>query len=183
MSIVYRHVRLDTNEVFYIGIGRQDSRAYTVTNRSQHWKNVISKSEYKIEILFDDISWQEACEKEKELINLYGRRDLGLGTLINRTDGGDGHCGPKSQEHIEKIRNAHIGKKRPSISEEHKKAISNANKGKSTWNKGISFNKGKIISEEVRERISKTLTGRKRNPRSEETKQKIRESLLNRNKK
>ena len=28
MAIVYRHIRLDKNEVFYIGIGKTEKRAY-----------------------------------------------------------------------------------------------------------------------------------------------------------
>ena len=38
----------------------------------------------------DSIPKEIAEEKEKEFIKLYGRRDLGLGTLVNLTDGGYG---------------------------------------------------------------------------------------------
>jgi hypothetical protein len=34
-----------------------------------------------------------ANHKEKEFIQLYGRKDLGLGELVNMTDGGDGTIG------------------------------------------------------------------------------------------
>jgi hypothetical protein len=36
------------------------------------------------------LSWEEACEKEIELIEMYGRRKLGEGTLVNLTEGGQG---------------------------------------------------------------------------------------------
>jgi len=91
MAVVYKHIRLDKEEVFYIGIGKNRSRAYNSSKgRSVYWKNIVAKTEYQVDILFEDLSWEEACEKEKELITLYGRRDLGLGTLVNLTDGGEG---------------------------------------------------------------------------------------------
>jgi hypothetical protein len=36
------------------------------------------------------LTWEEACEKEKEFIKLYGRKDQGSGCLCNLTDGGEG---------------------------------------------------------------------------------------------
>lgn len=88
---LYRHVRLDKNEVFYVGIGRGD-RAYDKKpyNRSKWWHRIISKTDYRVDILFDDLTWEEACEKEKEFISLYGRKNIGTGTLCNMTDGGAG---------------------------------------------------------------------------------------------
>jgi uncharacterized protein involved in tellurium resistance len=32
--------------------------------------------------------WEEACKKETFFISYYGRKDLGLGSLVNMTDGG-----------------------------------------------------------------------------------------------
>lgn len=100
---VYRHVRLDKNEPFYIGIGAKSkhynsvnseySRAYNRICRNEHWKNIVSKTEYEVEILIDNVFWSEACEKEKEFIKLYGRSDKGVGPLANWTDGGDGGYG------------------------------------------------------------------------------------------
>jgi hypothetical protein len=91
---VYRHIRLDKNEVFYIGIGKGD-RAYQDKSRSQFWNRVANKTDYRVDVLFDDLTWEEACEKEKEFIALYGRRDIGTGTLVNLTDGGEGALGYK----------------------------------------------------------------------------------------
>jgi len=95
MAIVYRHIRLDINEVFYIGIGKSYKRAYSTKNRNKYWKNITNAIDYRVDILFDDLTWNEACEKEKEFISLYGRKDLKTGTLVNMTDGGEGANGAK----------------------------------------------------------------------------------------
>jgi hypothetical protein len=89
MAIVYRHIRLDKNEPFYIGIGDNIKRAYYFYKRSDHWHNIFKKTKIEVEILFDDVSLDFALSKEKELIKLYGRKDLGLGPLVNKTDGGE----------------------------------------------------------------------------------------------
>lgn len=115
MAILYRHIRLDKNEPFYIGIGNNIKRAYEKSRRSKIWKNIINKSEYRVDILFNDLTWTEACEKEKEFIKLYGRKDLGTGTLVNLTDGGDGSKGHKLTKEQKEI----IGK----IQEKKPKAL------------------------------------------------------------
>jgi hypothetical protein len=109
---VYRHIRLDKNEVFYIGIGR-DNRPYMTNGRNRFWKNIVKKTEWKAEILFDDLTWEQACEKEKEFIKIYGRRDLKKGPLCNLTDGGEGVNGRIVSEEVKtKISLKNTGKKR-----------------------------------------------------------------------
>lgn len=93
MACVYRHVRLDCNVPFYIGIGKNTSRAFSKDRRNPYWLNIVSKSDYRVDLLFEDVSIDFAKEKEKEFITLYGRSDLGLGTLCNLTDGGEGTVG------------------------------------------------------------------------------------------
>ena len=93
MAILYLHKRKDNNEVFYIGIGKTKRRAYRKDQRSKYWISYTNKYKYYVEILCDNISWEEACNKEKELICFYGRKDLGFGNLINMTDGGEGGFG------------------------------------------------------------------------------------------
>jgi hypothetical protein len=91
MACVYKHIRIDTNETFYIGIGKTKLRAYNKYNRSKYWKSIVNKiDDFLVQILHDDISWEEACEKEKEYIQYYGRANLGKGSLCNLTDGGEG---------------------------------------------------------------------------------------------
>ena len=119
MAIVYQHRRVIDGEVFYIGISKNKKRPFC-KNRSQFWKNYTSKYEYVVEILFDNISWEEACNIEKNIINMLGRRDINTGCLINQTDGGEGRIGHKlSQEALEKIRNHHLGKPSGMLGKKH----------------------------------------------------------------
>lgn len=112
--VVYQHRRISDGEIFYIGIGAKN-RPYSKHNRNNHWLNYTNKYDYIVDILFKDLTWEEACIKEKSLILDYGRQDLNEGTLVNMTDGGDGQC---------------------NLAQESKDKISLANKGKTTWMKG-----------------------------------------------
>jgi hypothetical protein len=104
MAYVYRHIRLDKNEPFYIGIGSDTEgkykRAKSKRDRNNHWHNIIACTNYKVQIMLDELTWGEACEKEIELIAFYGRRDLNLGTLVNMTDGGEGLPNPSEESKI-----------------------------------------------------------------------------------
>lgn len=103
MAVVYRHRRLDTNEIFYVGIG-SDKRPYDFNKRNNWWKNVFNLTDINVEVLYSNLSWEDACELEEFLISLYGRRDLSTGTLVNLTSGGDGTVNYKhTNSHINKI--------------------------------------------------------------------------------
>lgn len=175
MAYLYRHIRLDNNEPFYIGIGTdsQYKRANNFYNRSNHWKNITNKTQYEVEIILDDLTWEEACQKEIEFIALYGRKDLNRGTLVNLTDGGEGFLGYKHTSNAKALISQKLtgkskhseeqklswsvlrtnkpnpkgggkGKPRPQTSQKHKGRIS-PNKGKST-----SVNLYKITGEHVK---------------------------------
>lgn len=146
MAYVYRHIRVDKNEPFYIGIGSDKNyrRAYDKSHRNKIWKNIYNKSSIEIEILFQDLSWEQACEKEKELIKLYGRKNYG-GTLCNMTIGGDGTIGLIRNDVIERNKKIHTGK---IITEETRKKQSESHMGK-------------ILSQSHRLNISKVTKGRK----------------------
>lgn len=103
MATVYVHRRFDVidtlNNVFYVGITKHDmNKKYLCyrpfgKNRNKDWKNLVYNElngKYHVEILFTQITIEEAYEKEKELIKKYGRKDLGLGFLLNKSDGGKG---------------------------------------------------------------------------------------------
>lgn len=104
MAYLYRHIRLDKNEPFYIGIGSDTEykRANSNHNRTKYWKNIISKTEYRIDIIMDNLSWEEACEKEKEFIALYKRKCDG-GILCNLTLGGEGVYGLKHSDQSKQL--------------------------------------------------------------------------------
>lgn len=150
MAIVYQHIRKDNNKIFYIGIGKTIKRAYTTKGRNKLWNNIVNKTDYNIEIIFSNLSWEEACKKEKELISIYGRLDLKTGILTNMTDGGDGLS---------------------NMSDEFKINMSKIKMGLP------SPNKGKKLSEETKRKISQSIIGRKL---SEEHKLKIKEKMIGR---
>lgn len=170
-AYVYRHIRKDTNEVFYIGIGINSksykvpyNRANSKRNRSEFWHYIVNKTDYNVEIVFDNLTRNEACEKEIELIAFYGRRDLNNGTLVNMTDGGDGLSG-------------HV------FSEDHKKKIGEKHKGRifseDTRRKMSVSAKSKILTEDHKQNISKALIGNKYSlgfKHTEETKKKVSEA-------
>ena len=172
MAYVYRHVRLDTNEVFYIGIGSDQSgqftRAYSKSGRNLDWYAVTSYSEYRIDIISEHITWKEACEKEIFWIQYYGRGDKGLGILVNWTDGGEGGYGViPTKETRQKLSNSLKGHK---TSKETREKISKSNRGKSR-------------SEEAKKKMSNASLGNKKRlgkKHSEETKKKMSEKALQR---
>jgi hypothetical protein len=174
MAYVYKHTRLDTNEVFYIGIGSDSEgkykRAYNKQFRNNHWKNIVNKTEYTVEIVIDNISWEEACAKEIELIKLYGRRDLNEGTLCNLTDGGEGIVGLVfTEEHKRNIAKGGIGNKNmigKHLSESQKQKLRDRNLNRKH-------------TPETKYKISQAMKGK----RSPEFAQKIKESWIKRRQK
>jgi hypothetical protein len=143
MAILYRHIRLDKNVPFYIGIGKRESRAYSRAYRNTHWKGIVNKYGYEVEIIMTGLTLEEAYEKEREFIKLYGRADLGQGTLCNLTDGGEGfiNLSPEAKERIR------LASKNKIVSEETRKRISVAKKGSpGYWT-------GKSRSEETKRKV------------------------------
>jgi len=104
---IYRHVRLDKNEPFYIGIGKKKhydyskpcmsndySRAFSKKGRNTYWKNIVNKSagKYNVEILLESNDYVFIKRKELEFIDLY-KRNCDGGILSNMTMGGEGTLG------------------------------------------------------------------------------------------
>jgi len=155
---LYRHIRLDKNEPFYIGIGTKQKRnhnsfkseyrrAFTIDRAESFiWKNIVSKTEYDVEILIESNDYEFIKEKEKEFIKLYGRINKGTGILANMTDGGDGLINYiRSKEWSKKHSEYMIGRKQ---SEEEKQ-------------KRINSRKGYVHSEETKRKISDSHKGKK----------------------
>lgn len=155
MAYLYRHIRLDKNEVFYIGIANDNDykRSKIKANRNTYWKNIVNKTSYEVEIILDDLTWEEACLKEKEFIALYGRKDLGKGTLINFTDGGEGTPGIKrSEDYILKMSQRQKGEKGYWFGKNH---------SEETLQKMSEIKKGKVPSQETKEKLRLASTGSK----------------------
>lgn len=88
---------------YYIGKGT-GRRAFT-----KHSVSVPKDKSYII-ILEDNLSEVGALALERRYIKWWGRKDIGTGVLLNRTDGGEGLCGAKfSDEHKRKISIANLG--------------------------------------------------------------------------
>jgi hypothetical protein len=92
MYYVYIHKKADTGDIFYVGKGCH-GRAFSLDSRNPFWKNVVKKHGYTVEFIETGLQEWYAFELEKSLIDLYGRKDLGDGPLVNLTDGGDGASG------------------------------------------------------------------------------------------
>lgn len=145
MAIVYTHTRLDNNLVFYVGIGLDIKRAYQKKFRNAHWKAIVAKCGYSVDILNVDVTWGEACDIEKSLIAKYKRKCDG-GSLCNLTTGGDGVVGIVwTDEHRKKISEGNKGKKR---TEQQRNNISHGRTGI-------------VFSEEHRKKISENKLGKK----------------------
>jgi hypothetical protein len=185
MAIVYEHIRNDTNEVFYVGIGAEEKRAFDKHRRNPHWKRIVNKVGYTVNIVYKDIEHKEAKKIEILLIEKYGRKNLGLGNLVNMTDGGEGALGVVVSEETRQKMSEKQKSKTPMLgkthSDETKQKISEANKGKTLSEehrqKMSEAQKGKTLSEETRQKMSEAKKGNKSinfgKTRSEETRQKI----------
>lgn len=159
---IYRHIRLDTNEVFYIGVGTKYTdkrapnanpyrRAFLAAPRNPFWKNIVAKTKYEVDIIYESDSYEFIEEKEREFIKLYGRRELKTGTLCNMTDGGKGqknvHLRKHSDETKKKMSESAKGRV---FTEEHKKKLREAK-----LNNPTKFWKDKKFSEEHKKKLSK----------------------------
>lgn len=167
---VYRHTCKITNFV-YIGITKHDGpnirwKYGMGYKHNPHFFNAILKygwDNFEHIILYDNLSKEEAVDKEIELISYYKN----LNISYNITDGGDGHNGqPVSEETRNKI------------------SVSLKKTNPTPWNKG----KTGVYSEETRKKISESQKGRiahnkgkKMGPMSEEHKKKISEANKGKN--
>lgn len=125
-NYIYRHIRLDTDAPFYVGKGK-NKRAFSKQGRNAYWHRIVKKSGYRIEIILDDLSEQEAFTKETEFIALYKKCGL---CEANWAIGGvrGGPVGvTRSKETRQKMAVSKIGSSNPSF-------------GKAPWNKGKPHN-------------------------------------------
>lgn len=162
---IYKHIRPDTGDVFYIGKGNTSKNSHelrykTSSGRNKMWKAIVEKNNgvFIPEIICYCDTEAEVNELEKHYISLYGRRNLNNGTLCNMTDGGDGSVGIKVSEVTrQKLRDKFSGENHPNygkkLSNETclKKSISMKESDKSL--------KGKKLPEWWKEKIRETKIG------------------------
>jgi group I intron endonuclease len=116
---VYLHVKSDTLQPFYIGKG-EGRRALRKQHRNQWWKNIVNKHGFNVILLEEDLTEDEAFNREVFWISIFGRKDLGKGLLVNLSDGGEGNSGHKfSEETKKKMSEALKGEKNPFYGKTH----------------------------------------------------------------
>lgn len=110
---------------YYVGKGKNDRGFMSGGHRN------INRPKDPARILIQNCeSEQEAFEIERFLISLYGRRDLSVGPLLNKTDGGEGVCGLRHSEETKKMWSAkRKGIRKPPRTAEHCRNIALAKMG------------------------------------------------------
>ena len=148
---VYEHWRLDRDECFYVGKGKE-KRAYNIYNRNAHHKAIMEKlsregSGMEVRMVATGLTEDDAFSLEIERISFW--RKFGA-NLANHSNGGEGKTGPHSEEHKKKISLSNTGKK---IKPHQREAVSASNKRR----KGLKLSKR---SESHIDALSKSLIGR-----------------------
>ena len=148
-------------EPFYVGKGTGDRITTSLLDRESPFKvnkiNKVKRSGGKIISikLYENLENEESLEVEKMVISKIGRRDLGLGTLVNKTDGGDGRLSsPHSDKTKQKISETKKSQHLHSIvTEETKEYLKLINTGDKNpmW--------GKTHTDEVKETHSLRVSG------------------------
>lgn len=129
----YAHRTADDGKIFYIGKGH-GNRAYS-KQRSKYWHNKVNKHGYVVEMIASGLNELNAFAMEREFIAFYGRENL-----VNLTDGGDGSSGRVVSNYEKEVKRKLFSGK--PLKEETKKKLSESAKGR-------------VISQETRDKISK----------------------------
>lgn len=91
---VYEWFIVDTNEVFYVGKGK--NKRYKQLKKNKYFMDMYNTHKCDVRIVFDKMTEKEAFNKEKELIAYY-RKNTEY-RLTNVTDGGEGTSGWKATD-------------------------------------------------------------------------------------
>jgi hypothetical protein len=151
--IFYTYCYLDSNnKPYYIGKGCGDR-----IHAPHHGCFIDLPPREKRLFLKKNLTEEEAFKHEIYLIAVIGRKDLGLGPLLNLTNGGEGTSGWKMPQTVkDKIGEANSGRERPDMV-----GANNPMKKPEIAEIVAESKRGKPRNEETREKIRQTLTGRK----------------------
>jgi hypothetical protein len=155
MFYVYEHIRLDTNQVFYVGKGKK-TRMQSSSDRNKYWHNVVNKAGFKAVKIVEHSDEELVLLAEIERIDQC--RKLGY-KLCNITDGGQGISGLKHSEESKR-----------KMSESRKDIVPHLHT-EETKQRIREANTGVVFTEERKNKIRLKAVGRKM---AAETKDKLR---------
>jgi hypothetical protein len=178
---VYEHWRLDTDVCFYVGKGC-GTRAYWMYGRNRHHKSIQRKLEREgsaLEVRIVSAGLDEVLAHALEIDRIAFWRSVGV-KLANATDGGEGVSGLKMSDAAKaRMRAKKVGRL---LSVEHKAKIGAAHRGRKPSPQNIEAVRraqtGKLVSEAAKLKMSESAKRRKGRLVSEETKEKIRAPLM-----
>ena len=187
MYYTYAYLREDGTP-YYVGKGKGD-RAYRKVGKPC----ATPKDKNKIIYLKTNLTEEQSFNHERYMIFILGRKDLGTGILLNKSDGGEGASGCIPSEETRRKRSAKMkGENNPLYGKRGKDSPRYGKKHtQETKDKIRKSLQGNVISEETRIKISeKNKLNRlgEKNPfygrkHSEETRQKMKEAAKKRKEK
>ena len=147
MNTFYTYAHCKPNgSIFYIGKGLED-RAWSKDNRNIHWKRTVDKHGYKVEILANWKTENEAFDHERLLISCF--KDMGI-KLVNMTNGGEGSSGYRWTEK-QKANFDIFGEKNPMFGKRHSQETKDKISAKASQ---------RTVSETAKAKISNSLKNR-----------------------
>lgn len=96
---VYKWYIEDTNEIFYIGKGKNDR--YKRIKNNKFFRDMYNTHKCNVRIIYNNLTEKEAFKKESELIYYY-KNNFPQYRLTNQTNGGEGTSGWKPTKEFKK---------------------------------------------------------------------------------